>query len=91
MSGVTNTIPCLSTRFNRDFTLYGRNGSSYTGTQAGRWNNSLTNTKIYRERRVGATDIVTSRSFRLFNNTYHNMSKKEIFSYLVRNSNPTNR
>lgn len=94
MSSTTTTLPCTSTRFNTQFTLIGRNGSLYKGTQGGRWNHSISNTKIYRTRSVKGeygSNIITARSFRLYQNTYHNMSKKEIYAYLVRNSNPTNR
>lgn len=91
---MSSTSSCPYTRFSKPFTLFGRNGSSYIGTQGGRWNNSITNTKIYITRRVkgeDGLDIITLRTPRLFQNTYNNMSKREIYAYLVNNSNPTNR
>jgi len=73
---------------------------SYPRNQLGRWNLSTTNTKLFpvisKGRKAPAHNVqypltTVKQSRRLFQNTNPNMSKKQTFSYLVRNRRYLNR
>jgi hypothetical protein len=73
---------------------------SYPRTQNGRWNMSLSNTKLHPIISIEAiTDAsnntigykTAAQSGNIFRNTHHNKSKKNMFSYLVNNKRHLNR
>ena len=51
--------------------------------QNGRWNQSITNTKLFPI--ISTNPCPTKQSGRLFKNTHPNQSKKQLFSYLANN------
>ena len=86
---------------------------SYSRNQRGRWNQSLTNWKLFPRNSVGRANPIcradgrcieqtTAKTYdesglqykhsgRLFENTHPNMSKRQLFAYLVRNRKYLNR
>jgi hypothetical protein len=86
-----NTL-LLITRNARDSVNFG--DISYPRNQNGRWNTSLTNTKMHPVNSVKAILDASnntigyktaSQSGNIFRNTHHNMSKKKMFSYYSKN------
>ena len=82
----------LINRNSRDKANFG--DISYPRVQNGRWNTSLTNTKMHPVNSVEAiTDAsnntigykTASQSGNIFKNTHHNMSKKKMFAYFSKN------
>lgn len=83
----------------RDSTNFG--DISYPRTQNGRWNTSLTNTKMHPVNSIEAIiDLngntildssgnplykTASQSGNIFRNTHHNMSKKKMYAYFSKN------
>ena len=76
------------------FTSGNRGGSlgdiSYPRTQGGRWNTTITNTKLFpviskEVTKDSPIPIIKKQSGDIFKSTTHNMSKKELISYLSRN------
>ena len=82
----------LINRNSRDTKIFG--DISYPRVQNGRWNTSLTNTKMHPVNSVeGIVDAsnntigykTASQSGNIFRNTHHNMSKKKMYSYFSKN------
>lgn len=82
----------LINRNSRDSVNFG--DISYPRVQNGRWNTSLTNTKMHPVNSVEAIVDASnntigyktaSQSGNIFRNTHHNMSKKKMYSYFSNN------
>lgn len=82
----------LINKNSRDINNFG--DISYPRVQNGRWNTSLTNTKMHPVNSIEAiTDSsnntigykTASQSGNIFRNTHHNMSKKKMLSYFSKN------
>lgn len=82
----------LINKNSRDKTNFG--DISYPRVQNGRWNTSLTNTKMHPVNSVEAIVDASnntigyrtaSQSGNIFKNTHHNMSKKKMFAYFSKN------